>query len=595
MAGRNQKSYPIYIRELEILEAYPVTESMYRLVLGGDQLGSFVSNGFPVEAFRTENADDHVKIVIPDPTGATPPPVQLDGTLDWPAAALARARDYTPRRFDAQSGRLELDFVGHVGGLAAEWATSARVGDRLLVAGPRGTTVLPDDIDWYFLVGDETALPAIARRIEEVPAGTPVTAIVSIPTAADEQAFDHRADLDITWIHRDREDPDALLRAVQSADWRSGQVYAWAAGEASTLRPIRRWLRDDRQVDRGHLDIAGYWRAGQDQYEMGKTQILLRERADLAFPYAVRAVVSLGIAELVADGVTDLEALADRNGVAVRGLTKIIRLLSHEELFTLSSSGRVGLTKSGAFLIEDFAHKQLDHNSGQARLDDGWPALLDTLRTGTSGYQQVTGRSFWQTLAEDRRLGESFDSTVAESTGSWADEVVEQLKITDGSVIDIGGGTGTLLSRILTHAPAAQGILVELPTTAGRARESFTSDGLIDRVRIAEQSFFSDLPAGGDHYLLAQVLRNWPDAECVVILQGAAAAAGDAPIHVIERLPTPDDHDHDLIADLQLYATFGGGERTEAEFVALAEQAGLEPVGSTPLPEELQLLTFTRH
>lgn len=238
MSGREHKPYPIVIRDLEVLDAYDVTPLMRRVVLTGDQLGAFRNNGYQIGPFVTENADDHVKVVVLGPDAPTVvAPAQNDGFLDWLPETIGRARDYTPRRHDATARRLELDFVRHVGGLAAEWADRVKPGDRALVAGPRGTTVLPPGIDWYFLVGDETALPAIARRIEELPSGTPVTAVVSVASASEEQTLDHRADLHLTWVHRDTAGPDALMDAVRSAPWRDGQVYAWQQAKRACCVP----------------------------------------------------------------------------------------------------------------------------------------------------------------------------------------------------------------------------------------------------------------------------------------------------------------------------------------------------------------------
>lgn len=594
MADRRYVSHPIFLRELVVQDSFPLTPSMQRVVLGGEQLGSFDSNGHAVEPFRTENADDHVKLLIPVPGEEPPRPVQQDGHLDWPPGALERSRDYTPRRFDPVEGRLEIDFVRHAGGSAAEWAVSAKPGDRILVAGPRGTTVPPDDVDWYLLIGDETALPAIARWIEELPAGTPVTAIVSVPSAADEQHVEHHADLDLTWIHRDRTSPDALPAAVRAVAWRPGQVYAWAAGEASMLRPVRRWLRDDKKIDRGHLDISGYWRAGQSQDEAAIARMRLRKRVDLAFPYAVRAAVSLGVAERVADGVRSLDLLAEATGTQPRGLAKLLRLLAHEGLCTVSAQGDVALTADGALLAEEFVHTALDRASGYARLDDGWPQLLHALRTGRSGYERAVGRTFWETLGNDAQLGTSFDDALAERSRGWVDRIVEALPQLDGLVVDVGGGTGTVLDRLLLAAPKARGILVEMPTTAARARDRFITSGTIDRIEIRAQSFFEELPAGGDRYLLAGVLHDWPDAECVSILRRLAVAAGPAPIHLVERLPEAADHTEDLAFDLQLYTVFGGGARSRREYATLADRAGLRLTDAVPLTDELHLLTIRR-
>ncbi|WP_018656151.1 siderophore-interacting protein [Actinomadura flavalba] len=590
MAGRNHKPYPIVIRELEVTEAYDVTPRMRRIVLTGDQLGAFRNNGYDIAPFLTENADDHVKLVLLDPDDpSVEPPVQDDGHLDWTRAALARSRDYTPRRYDAEARRLELDFVRHPGGIASEWADRARPGDTIHVAGPRGTTVLPAEIDAYFLAGDETALPAIARRIEELPPGTPVTAVVSIPDPAEEQTFEHAADLHVTWVHRDRTGPEAFLAAIEAAPWPDGRVYAWAAGEAGVLRPLRRYLRDVLRLDPAYTDIAGYWRAGQAQQEMGDNVRTLRRAASLAVPYAIRTAISLDLAELVTEGHTSVAALADAAGADPRGLDKVLRLLADAGWFTLDGDA-VGLTPTGTILLEDVAHERLDHRNGYGRLDEAWPGLLHAVTTGRSGFVHARGHDFWAELATADRLGTTFDGSLEHWSRHWAPAAVSALALTGGEhVVDVGGGTGTLLARVLTEHPGARGTLVELPTTADRAGAVFAEAGVQDRVTIAARSFFEPLPGDGDVYAVAQVLHDWPDAEAVAILRRVAEAARGARVVLVERLA--DDHAHpDLAFDLMMYAVFGSGERDLPAYTALAAQAGLEVTGATPLGEGLHLL-----
>ncbi|RII17113.1 NADPH-dependent ferric-chelate reductase [Streptomyces sp. YIM 130001] len=595
MAGRRHQPFPICIRELEVLEVFNVTPLMRRVVLTGEQLGAFRNNGIDVGPFHTDNADDHVKLVIPGDDPDFPGmPQQVDGTLDWPAGGLAYARDYTPRYFDAEAGRLELDFVRHSGGLAAGWAEDVTPGERVHVAGPRGTTVLPDGIDWYFLVGDETALPAIARRIEELPPGTPVTAVISVPRASEEQTFRHATDLDITWVHSDRSGPDDLMRAVEAAPWRDGQVYAWAAGEANMLRPLRRWFSATKQVPRDYTDIAGYWRAGQTQMEVSLQRNRIRHMADLGTPYVLRAAVSLDIAELVSEGHRTVEALANATGADVRGLRRLVRLLAHDELgvLTRAEDGTLGLGPAGPVLQEPAFHERLDHRGGYSRIDDGWPGLLHALRTGESGFQHVKGRSFWEELGSDDELGRTFDQALSGWTNDWAPPVAKQLDLTDEHVVDVGGGTGVLLAEILEQAPDTRGTLIELPTTAERGVAQFAARGLADRARVVPQSFFEQLPDDGDVYLISQVLHDWPDAESTAILRRAAEAAGAGTVALLERLAKDSDDDHEMIFDLQMYALFGSGERSQAEYTALAAEAGLVPTAAHRIHEDLHLLLY---
>ncbi|OEV09485.1 siderophore-interacting protein [Streptomyces nanshensis] len=590
MGARRHKAYPIHVRELEVQEVFDVTPLMRRVVLTGEQLGAFRSNGHDVAPFRTENADDHVKIVVLDGDPSVAPPVQDDGHLDWTREALGRARDYTPRRYDAENRRLELDFVRHEGGLAAEWAERATPGTRLHVAGPRGTTVLPPDIDWYFLVGDETALPAIARRIEELPPGTPVTAVVSVASAAEEQTIKHSADLRLTWVHRDTAGPNGLMDAVRSAPWREGQVYAWAAGEAGMLRPLRRWLKEDRGVAPGHMDVAGYWRAGQSQRESGEVLRRLHDMTELSVPYAVRAAVSLDLAEHVADGRTSVPELAEAAGITRGGARRLLRLLADEKLFTLDEEGSVGLTPLGAALTEETVHNMLDRRRGFSRLDDAWPGLLHTLRTGESGFQQVKGHDFWAELAAEEGLGRTFDEVLGHWTRQWAPAAVELLGLRDEHVIDVGGGTGGLLGEILTACPGTRGTLLDLPSTAERARAELAADGLGARVGIAGQSFFEPLPADGDVYLLAQVLHDWPDPEAAAVLRRVAEAARGKRVVLVERIAGDLDDELDVAFDLKMHTVFGSGERTEEDWRRLASGAGLRLTGTRQVRENLFLL-----
>ncbi|HLR85850.1 MAG TPA: siderophore-interacting protein [Nocardioidaceae bacterium] len=583
MPRQHHKAYPIVVRELEVKEAYDVTPLMRRVVLTGEQLGAFRNGDIEIGPFLSENADDHVKILVPDPSRPdTEPPVQLADTLDWTRQALLQARDYTPRRYDTEAGILELDFVRHDGGLAATWATETRVGDRIHVAGPRGTTVLPDGIDWYLLVGDETALPAIARRIEELPAGTPVTAIVSIPTMPEAQEWEHACDLDLTWLPRDMSAPDALTKTLDAVRWRDGQVYAWAAGEAGMLRGVRAWLKK-QGVPREYTDIAGYWRKGQGQDESAKTVHKLQHMADLAGPYALRAAVTYSLAEHVLDGHTTVGSLATAAGVHPHPLRKVLGLLSHSGLFAIGDDDSVSVTTSGQILTDEGVHQRLDHNHGYALIDDGWPGLLHTMKTGQAGYSQIYDESFWDTLDGDESLSASFDESLARWADHWVPLAVRALDVTTDHVVDVGGGTGRLLARILDANPSARGTLVERGNTAALARPELADAG--DRVTIAEQSIFDPLPTG-DVIVLAQVLHDWPDQDAIALLRRAAEAGPR--VVLVERLARPTD-DHDAAFDLTMTVLFGGGERTRPQVDDLASQAGLRVISSRPVGETLHL------
>ena len=149
----------------------------------------------------------------------------------------------------------------HAAGPATQWASAARPGSRLGVGGPRGSFVVSDDFDWYLLIGDETALPAIGRRLEELRAGVPAFVIATVAGAEEEQVFDTQTRLETRWIHRPlnhASDPAFLLEAARSLPLPEGDGYIWIAGENGTVKLLRRFFVEERGHNRAWIKAAGY-------------------------------------------------------------------------------------------------------------------------------------------------------------------------------------------------------------------------------------------------------------------------------------------------------------------------------------------------
>src|SRR5215470_17078434 len=173
------------MRLLQVREVSRLTPKMVRIVVGGEALAGFVSAAH----------DDHVKLLFPQPGQDKPvlPTPTPNGPVYPEGAPRPAARDYTPRSYDAAANTLTIDFVLHGEGPATSWAAQAQPGHFLGIGGPRGSFIVPDDFDWYLLAGDETALPAIGRRLEELPPGTHALVVVEVADAGEEQHFDTRA------------------------------------------------------------------------------------------------------------------------------------------------------------------------------------------------------------------------------------------------------------------------------------------------------------------------------------------------------------------------------------------------------------------
>ena len=239
-------SHEIKRRKLEVLRVTDVTPKMRRVTLHGPDLTGFISLG----------TDDHVKLIF-----ATTPEEQaaLDNFMpgapsDGPKPVM---RDYTPRRYDAASGELDIDFVLHGEGPAATWAAQAAPGQFLNIAGPRGSMIVPDIFDSYLLIGDETALPAIARRLEGLPANRSALVVVEVADQGEQQVFDSQAQVDVIWIVRGEQN---LLDVTRRLEMPEGKLYAWVATESGLSRKLRRVLLDEFGLEEGFVKAAGYWR-----------------------------------------------------------------------------------------------------------------------------------------------------------------------------------------------------------------------------------------------------------------------------------------------------------------------------------------------
>lgn len=247
-----------YFREMRVVRAVDVTPHMRRLTLAGDDLGRFAQGGL------------HVRLLFPKERGTTPvwPVTGEDGRPSWPSGdARPDVRIYTIRRIDVELGEVDIDFVMHAGaGMpGANFARLSCPGDRVGMTGPGGGSV--GDADWYLLAGDETALPAIARILEELPAGKHATVRIEVGDESDDQPLRSVASLDIEWLHRRDAEPGTstlLADAVRKVAWPdpSIRVFAWAGCEHKSFRAIRAYFRQERKLSRDQHLVVAYWRRG---------------------------------------------------------------------------------------------------------------------------------------------------------------------------------------------------------------------------------------------------------------------------------------------------------------------------------------------
>lgn len=241
-------------REMRVLRVLDLTPHMRRITLTGPDLDRFASD---------DNL--HVRLFFP-PEGQAPewPTRGVDGlahAID--PAKRPQVRKYTIRRIELGSGEVDIDFVLHAdAGPGSDWAARARPDDVIGMAGPGGRSARA--ADWHLLVGDETALPAIARILESLPATAAGHAIIEIPGEADRIALSKPDGVLLRWLYREGGSPslDAVVREISIPNDRAH--FCWAGAEFDAIQKIRRYWRDECGIAKGDQLAVAYWRRGAE-------------------------------------------------------------------------------------------------------------------------------------------------------------------------------------------------------------------------------------------------------------------------------------------------------------------------------------------
>ncbi|GAB3406091.1 class I SAM-dependent methyltransferase [Flindersiella endophytica] len=297
----------------------------------------------------------------------------------------------------------------------------------------------------------------------------------------------------------------------------------------------------------------------------------IQDLAGLLTPMAIRVAATLRLADHLEAGTTQLADLADRTETDPDALAG---LLGH-----LVSVGVFEAPEPGVFALNDLGRGLLDANGVRgwldltgigSRIDLTYTGLLESIRTGGPCYASVYGRPWWEDITSDPKLDAEFHELM---TGGHAERHASFVEAYDWSqarqVVDVGGGDGGLLTKLLDAEPDLRGTLVDLPGRLAAVEAD-------DRLELAPGSFFDPLPAGADVYLLSGVLNDWNDQEATAILRRCAEAAGTTGrVVVVGHLY--EDHSAKVAgsANLMMLVLVGGKERTYAELADLALGAGL--------------------
>jgi hypothetical protein len=301
----------------------------------------------------------------------------------------------------------------------------------------------------------------------------------------------------------------------------------------------------------------------------------LEPLSDLCTPWCIRVAATLHIANHISAGTNQINALAEAAGCNPGALHHVLGHLVSKGIFEETAAGQFALNEIAQELLDPSVQISLDMDGLGSRVAGAWSTLLSYVRTGNPAYQELFGLPFWEDLEAHPQIRESFDALMGTAGHGIPDPKFE---ISGGwdlvrTVVDVGGGTGSMLAEILRLRPWIHGILVDLPKTVARSKDVFSAAGVVERVTLMGQSFFDPLPGGADLYLLRGILNDWPDQEAETILRRCSEAAFPAGRIVVLKSVGGDDVTKDIYIETLL---LGGWHRTITEFTDLARRSGLD-------------------
>lgn len=295
----------------------------------------------------------------------------------------------------------------------------------------------------------------------------------------------------------------------------------------------------------------------------------------------IYVVAELGIADHLKNGPRTAAQLAAATGTSAPHLHRLLRTMAGFGLFSQNDAGEFAATPLGDALRSDapgHARSTVRMLAGPA-MWAGVTELLHSVRTGEAGFDKAMGKPIFDHLGAHPDQATVFNEAMIGFHGAEPPAVAAGYDFSDiGTLVDIGGGTGNLLTTILQAHPSVRGILFDMPHVAAEARQAIAAKGLSDRCEVHEGSFFDAVTPGGDAYLLSHIIHDWDEEKCLTILKNCRRAMkDDSRLLLVEMvIPPGNDFHPGKFLDLTMLVITGGQERTADEYAALYKQAGFE-------------------
>ena len=312
--------------------------------------------------------------------------------------------------------------------------------------------------------------------------------------------------------------------------------------------------------------------------------------AGMGIARALQVAAQLRVADQLKDGPKTISDLAAATGTHAPSLHRLLRALSSLGVFAEVQDGTFAHTPLSQLLQIDAPGSlhAIAMFQGEPSQWMAWGDLEYSVRTGLPAFDHTHGEDFWTYLATHPVTARIFNEAMVAFTAMAVPAILTYDFTPISTLVDVGGGFGALLIKILTANAHLRGILIDHPAVVEEAQRRIADAGLATRCELVSGDFFENMPAGADAYLLKQVLHTWDDRHCTEILQRCRQAMSPSGrVLVLEQVRLPGRAvPTTLLQDLQMLAVFSGRERTEQEFAALFAASGLRltRVISSPTP-----------
>ncbi|HLZ57422.1 MAG TPA: methyltransferase [Ktedonosporobacter sp.] len=297
----------------------------------------------------------------------------------------------------------------------------------------------------------------------------------------------------------------------------------------------------------------------------------------------IYVAAKLGIADLLKDGPHSSEELAQATGMHAPSLYRVLRLLTAVDLLTEGEAHSFALTPLGAYLQTGVSGSMRETVLlyGEKPVWHVWGNLLHSVQTGEPSFEHAFGLALFEYNQQHPEHATLFNNMMTEWTASVAPTVAAAYDFSaTQTLVDVGGGYGQMLASILQAHPSLHGVLFDLPHVVKGAPPLLAAAGVADRCEVIGGDAFTAVPEGRETYLLSRVIHDWDDEHALALLARChQAMKPQGKVLLVERVILTESSPQVLVleSDVQmLVLSYGGRERTDAEYHALLNAAGFE-------------------